>query len=584
MFRGVGQVVPKAQEESGTLTTLYIPFKGLNTRAPLSVMGPEYAISMKNVLPESYGLRTRKGYTEYATNIGVGSLPVSSILSYYPAIAAPTLFGAVQQIGVFQQMFSSYASRAGTPPGKLFAAKENKLWDVTSGGVGPWIAETGVSGVGDYWNGVNMQNVAGAHLCICNENGGYAIHSGTGWSMPVQGTAPGQIAGVDPAKLCYVTLFKKRLWFVQFDSTKAWYLPVDQITGAATEFDFGSQFKHGGKLVSIVNWTIEGGDGLNDLLVAVSSQGDVVIYQGQDPDTAATFQIKGTWYCGPLPVGRRQVRSSGSDVFILSQFGLVPISRLLTQTSMSADMQQHISYLVDPLIARLMRDYSEFQGWQIIDLAKEELIAVGIPKEVATFGGTFLVYKVTTQGWALISDTKYASLINIGQLIYSGTTDGRVVRAFDGPLDNVLLAPANPFSSAFSPAFGGSTTGSSGLTIPCQVTPAYQPLGKPGHSKRFLMVRPSFTCKVAPQLRIQILTDYGSPPAPLTPTLPADTQSKWGAALWNSGVWAGQLLPIRDWLGCAGEGFSATVQLDYATGGDTLLTAIDFWTEEGGVM
>lgn len=458
------------------------------------------------------------------------------------------------------------------------------MYDVTSGGIGPWIAESGVSGVGDYWNGVNMQNAAGAHLCICNEQGGYAIYSGTGWTMPVQGTNPGEISGVDPSTLCYVTLFKKRLWFVKRDTTKAFYLPVDQITGVAAEFDFGSQFKHGGALVAIVNWTLEGGDGLNDLLVAVSSQGDVVVYLGSDPDTADTFQIRGSWYCGPLPVGRRQVRSSGSDVFILSQFGLVPISRLLTQTSLSADLQQHISYLVDPLIARLMRDYSEFQGWQIIDLAKEELLAVGIPKEVATFGGMFLVYKVTTQGWSLIADTKYASLINIGQLIYAGTTDGRVVRAFDGPLDNVLLTTASGFSSAFSSAFGGTTSSATGATIACQVTPAYQPMGKPGHSKRFLMVRPSFTCKVAPQLKLQVLTDYGAPPVPLTPTLPADTQSKWNQALWNSGVWAGQLRPIRNWLGAAGEGFAATVQLDYTTGGDTLLTAIDFWTEEGGVM
>jgi hypothetical protein len=31
-------------------------------------------------------------------------------------------------------------------------------------------------------------------------------------------------------------------------------------------------------------------------------------------------------------------------------------------------------------------------------------------------------------------------------------------------------------------------------------------------------------------------------------------------------------------------GFAGTAQIDYLCGGDTLLAAIDFWTEAGGVL
>lgn len=588
MFRGAGQVVRKAQEATGKITTLAVPYKGLNARSPFSATGPEFAISLRNAIPESFGLRTRKGYTEWAREIPGGSVPVNSILSYFPAVAAVSTSAPMQKEDLSTLMFNTRVSRAGTPPGQLFAAKGDLIYNVTAGGVGPWVPEVGVSGAGSYWNGVNFQNIAGAFLCVCNEQGGYAIYgTATGWEMPIQGTLPGQINGVNPATLCLVTIWKRRLWFIQLGTTKAWYLPVDSITGDATEFDFGSLFPHGGTLAYLANWTVEGGAGIDDNLVAISSQGDVAIYKGTDPDTADTFSQIGVWYVGPLPVGRRQVLSTGGEVYILSQFGVMPVSRLLQTTSLAAEDQQHLSFNVDPIVARLMQDYSTFQGWQIVDLAKEELLVIGIPKEATQFGGMYLAYKATTQGWAFLTDTTYASLVNIGALIYAGTTDGRVVRAFDGPLDNVLLSAnlIGSFSNAFSSAFGGGYgLSSTGLGIACQVTPAYQPMGDPGYVKRFTMVRPSFTARVVPTLTLQILTDYGAPAPPVSPTLPIDTQAKWDVALWDVGKWTGILPPIRNWLGCSGYGFSATVQLDYVTGGDTLLTAIDFWSEQGGVM
>ena len=52
----------------------------------------------------------------------------------------------------------------------------------------------------------------------------------------------------------------------------------------------------------------------DDYLVALSYQGDVVIFKGYDPDTAGSdpnaFQLHGIWYVGAVPVGHRQVFES----------------------------------------------------------------------------------------------------------------------------------------------------------------------------------------------------------------------------------------------------------------------------------
>jgi len=151
-------------------------------------------------------------------------------------------------------------------------------------------------------------------------------------------------------------------------------------------------------------------------------------------------------------------------------------------------------------------------------------------------------------------------------VVFAGTNDGRVVRAFDGALDNVLL---------------GQTTGQ---TIQCQVTPAYQSMGAPGLQKVVKLVRPTFITTLTPSLALQIMVDYGPAKPIVTPTLPQLTQSLWDVDRWDIARWSGVQEPIREWLGCHGVGFVATTQLDYRTGGNTLLASIDFFSETGGVM
>ena len=328
MFRyPVPENTPRAKPPTGKIASLTIPYKGLNAKAPLSVMEPGFALSLSNLFCEPGGLRSRKGYTELAKNIP-GSVAIPTILSYFPKDAATA---------------------------SVYAAKDGKLYDVTGGGSGPWTEESGVVGATDWWTGINFQNIAGSFLCACNAGGGYVIFNGTTWTTPVAGTDPGEIDGVDPADLVFIMEFKKRIWFIEKDSTNAWFLPTGQITGTASQFDFGEQFKHGGKLVAIVNWTIDGGEGLDDYLVAVSSEGDVVVYKGTDPTDAATFEKRGSWYVGTLPSGHRQVTQNGGDVYILSQSGLVPLSRLLEGSKFSLQADQRISEYIDPLITELMR-------------------------------------------------------------------------------------------------------------------------------------------------------------------------------------------------------------------------------------
>jgi len=546
--------VPRAKAPTSKLASLPIPYKGLNARSPFSVMPPEYGVALNNVLVETFGLRTRRGWREWATNIPGGTVPVGTVMHYYPAgaVPAPSTTYPVPTLP--------------TVVGQLFAAKDSAVYDVTAGGGGPWVAEAGIAGVTDLWTTVNLQNIAGSFLLAVNDGGGYAYYNGSTWTTPISGTAPGDIDGVNPSDFCNICTYKKRVWFVEKGTTRAWYLGVDQITGVATSFDFGSQFDHGGELVALVNWTIDSGKGMDDQLVAVSSQGDVVIYTGIDPDTASTFNIVGTYYVGPLPAGYRQCVSMGGDVLILSQYGLQQVSKLIQATSLSAQVLQQDTYVIDPLIASIMREVSAYNGWQIMDCAKEELLVVGIPQEATDYGDAMFGFKTTTKAWSVLWSTGYEHLLNVGGTVWGGTHDGDVCIAFYGPLDGVTL----------------DSTGGTG--IQCRVTPSYSVLENPSIQKRFVLVRPCFLATVTPDVSITILTDYSLPQDINVPTYPTSVGAKWDISDWDEGLWAGIRPTIREWIGIKGVGFAVTPQIDYMSGGDTLLTSIDMLWEPGGIL
>jgi len=194
---------PRARAPFGKAQPLMIPYKGLNARSPFSTMGSEYAIALNNVLVETYGLRCRKGWQKWATGLP-GTTPVKTIMHYFPATAVPAPSTAKMPLQFSDYMVVTPRATHAPSPGKLFAAKGGFVYDVTAGGPGPWVAQSGISGLTDFWHTCNLQNIAGAFLIATNEGGGYAIYNGANWVTPTQGTAVGQIEGCDPALFCYV--------------------------------------------------------------------------------------------------------------------------------------------------------------------------------------------------------------------------------------------------------------------------------------------------------------------------------------------------------------------------------------------
>ncbi len=163
------------------------------------------------------------------------------------------------------------------------------------------------------------------------------------------------ITGKNSNTFAYVNLFKERLYFVEKNSLSFWYLPVDSINGAVSEFPLGGIFKNGGYLQAMGTWTIDAGYGVDDLAVFVTSNGEVAVYKGSDPSDPTDWALIGIWNIGQT-FARKCVFKYGGDILLLTQQGLVPLSAGLQSTRLDPRVNitdkilnrcySHVSFLI----------------------------------------------------------------------------------------------------------------------------------------------------------------------------------------------------------------------------------------------
>ncbi|TIR78102.1 MAG: hypothetical protein E5X19_32465, partial [Mesorhizobium sp.] len=76
-------------------------------------------------------------------------------------------------------------------------------------------------------------------------------------------------------KLSFVWTYRSREFFIEKNTLTAWFLPVDAISGAASDFSLAGVFQKGGSLLCGGTWSLDAGDGVDDKCVFISTKGEV---------------------------------------------------------------------------------------------------------------------------------------------------------------------------------------------------------------------------------------------------------------------------------------------------------------------
>jgi hypothetical protein len=503
------------------------------------------AVNLVNWIPDTFGVRCRKGYREWAINFP-GGAAVKSLLTYLPATA--TFPG-----GAFLTVPNSL-------PGKTFAATDTAIYEITSSTSAPASSKV-LSGATDAgWLASTMfANTSGSYLAVTSEADGYFYYNGTAWTTPT-------LTGVSASALVYVTSWKRRLLFVERNTTNLWYLAADAIAGTATKFDLGPLFPNGGSLSFLTSWTIDAGEGIDDYLVAVSSAGDVIVYKGTDPASATDFSLAGRWFIGQIPVGRRGYMQYGGDLLLLSTQGVFPLSVLSSQGAarMLGEQNEYSKLVRYPLGKDLQATFTQ-RGWEMMQHPGERVLIINVPNYS---GATNKQYAMATSlnRWCLFSGIPISCMgFNSGYML-AGTSDGRVLLVLVGYFDAVDYGE------------------SQGTGISGAITPAFSYFGSAAQEKSFLLVRPNFLSSDTPSVLVDVSVNFSTTPPTGTPTYAASTASLWDTATWDTGIWAGAQRAYAEWAGVGAVGVSGTANLSTICVADTVLTSIDYVYAVGGPL
>lgn len=464
------------------------PSGGWNARDDITDMPAGDALELDNFIPGDGSVALRSGFTEFATELGG---PVISLMEYH------AINGTVQQFG----------------------ATSSTVWDVTASGAAT--SEFASMSNGD-WSHTMFATSGGNFLIMCNGANGVRNYDGTSWTTP-------SITGVTTSNLITVTSHQSRLWFIEDDTMKVWYLPTLSIAGAATSIDFGGLSRLGGRLWAMASWTRDSGDGIEDLAVFITSKGEVHVYSGSDPSSAATWSRVGTFRIAE-PVGRKCTIKVGGDVGILTTQGLVPLSGVLGQAQ-SAQGQVAITDKIRDAYNRAYKQAPTAGGWQIQEYPLGKLLMVNVP---IVNQATYHQYVMNVQGGAWCRFTGINALCwgLRGTNLYFGGADGTVYR------------------------YGGSSD--NGEEIGARSVSAFSNM-KSANVKHARRIQPRFFGPQGLRPQVGVRFDYAENETLSAATVYATAGTAWDDEDWDVATWSPPDAPNNTWQAIGGRGTAMSV-------------------------
>lgn len=509
------QALNKSTRGNRGLTVSYpSTIGGLNTVDGLADMDIKDALVMDNVWPRTADVTLRKGYTDHVTGI-TGN--VETVMQY-----------------------ASGSAR------KMFAAATTAIYDVTSSGVVGAAVLSGQSNA--RWQYTNFGTSGGQFLVLANGQDTVVNYNGSTWQ-----TTPA-ITGVTSSTLIHINQFKQRLYFVEKNSLSAWYLPVSSIGGAAAELDFSSLFGLGGYLMAMGTWTIDGGSGMDDYAVWITSEGEVAVYAGTDPSSSTTWGLVGIYRIGK-PIGRRCMVKMNGDLLIITNDGIVPLSKALKGRGTE---EYSVSRKIRSVLSQDAITYGANFGWQAIQFPAVNMMVVNIPI-IENNSIRQYAMNTITGAWCRFLDIDSYCYELFNEHLYFGTT-GKVCKFWDGNSDL-------------------------GFDINGNVKQAWSYFGRRNQLKKWNLVRPILLTDGVITPVIAINTDYEDVDPTSTPTFVELPGSPWDTSPWDTSSWTPTIGIQKNWQSVVGIGYAGSFRMKISSNApEVSWPSTDFIFEGAGYL
>jgi len=490
--------------------TLPAPIGGINAKDSEEAMEEVYCLDCVNWIPQTYGLELRKGYRVHSTGLG----------------------GTVETL-------VEYPEEDGTR--SLIAAANGKLWDATTYNAAATELATGFSE--DRWQSVVFKNT----LILVNGVDTPQKYDGSS-------VATATYTGIGtPAKLVSPHAYRNALYFVEKDSASFWYGATGSITGALTEFDVGGYLKKGGYLLFAGSYSSSTAEQESDRFVVVSNMGEVLVYGGSHP--SVTWGFLGRYYI-PSPLGRRAFFNKDAEMAIITDQGLIPLSKVVGGTG-SIDENLVLSYNIQDKFRKDAITYGSNVGWEGFVYPRGNLAIINVPTSSNSKVKQYAM-NTLTGGWTEFSGLNALCWTLFNNKPYFGGSDGKVYEFAVGSDDN-------------------------DMAIPTKLRFAYNYLGDRGNNKRVLQANPRLRGTGDMEFLFGVDVDFVSSPLSDTITNYGTSGTPWGSP-WGS-PWAAKETDQSGWQQLSGLGRAFALRMEGSFKGVTgSLQAVNITYEIGGYM
>lgn len=488
------QIMPARETARGV--SIPAPVQGWDAITPLAAMPETRAIALDNLFPQPGYVEIRKGHTRH--NL-VGAAAVESLMPYHGlTVASDRLFAActtaISNVTVF-----TTASASATASISLSSLTNAR------------------------WQHINFSTSGGNFLWCCNGADTPRMYNGTVW-------ATASVTGITPTDIINVAAYSERIWLVRKDQISPAYLPTDSVQGTATVFDLLGVFNKGGYLMAIGAWSRDGGQGPDDFISFITSNGEVAIYSG-DPER--NMELTGVYEMGS-PLGRRCLRKVGPDLAVVCVDGVLPLSRAIN-TDRAAILNASITALIQPVMNQSARDWGANFGWELTSYARGTRAILNVPVTEGVEQRQYVMNTVTGAWCRFLGENASCWAIFQDRLFYGG--------------NNGLVKEAD--CQGFDDDGG----------IEFDLETAFNYCRNRGRLKEFTMARALLLTDGQASVGLALNVDFSRNAVVSSLSFPSDPAGLWDVALWDAGVWPETSRIIIDWVAVEGEGYSASIHM-----------------------
>lgn len=458
------------------------PVGGWNARDAWADMAPTDAIALENFFPTTSSVDSRGGYSSFATGMtGNG------------------------------KTLATYNKLTGTS--EMYCYTASGIYDVSSAGA---VGASKLARTNGKHQWVNFGDGTNVYLMAFNGVDKPAFYDGTTWTAVDSGTSPA-LTGVTTTNLIAPNVFKGRLFVIEKNKLSFWYLPAGAAGGALVEFSLQGEARRGGYLVAMATWTVDAGDGPDDRAVFMTSEGELIVYVGNNPSSASAWAKVGSYFIG-RPIGRRCFCKLGGDLAVVTEAGVFPMSAAIQ--SAVVDYKEALSDKIRNAFTDASRNYFSIFGWVPIVYPNRSALIVNVPHAEDGVHEQFVMNTIT-KAWCKFTGWNAEDMVIYGGDLYF--TSGTVVYK----------------------AWTGAADGTSDIVLYGKT--AFTNLGHAGELKNIKLYRPVLSVNGSLSFLTDIDVDFSDTALVGIATSATVSGAIWNTSKWGTGLWASSTVIQKDW-------------------------------------